>query len=97
MFCAPSNNVEIPRLSARNTSQKMFIGNITISEIVIDSDLDGGNISDFSDSDTCKLHSPCSCSSSGSSNEEKVVIQNLTDAGRGHAVPLLNGQIQILS
>jgi hypothetical protein len=51
----------------------MFIGNNTISEIVNDSDTDGGNFSEHSDSDTCKLHSPFSSTSSSSSDEGKVV------------------------
>jgi hypothetical protein len=41
-------------VSSENASQKMFIGNDTISEIVNDSDSDGGNFSKLSD-DTCKL------------------------------------------
>jgi hypothetical protein len=36
-----------PSVSSKNTSQKMFIRNDKISEIVNDSDLDGGNFSDF--------------------------------------------------
>jgi len=35
-------------VSSENTSQKMFIGNDTISEIVTDSDSDGGNFSELS-------------------------------------------------
>jgi hypothetical protein len=34
------------------TSQKIFIGNDTLSEIVNDPDSDGGNFSELSDSDT---------------------------------------------
>jgi hypothetical protein len=60
--------MEKPGLSV---SSEMFIGNDTISENVNDLDSDGGNFSDLSDSDTCKLHSPFS--SSSSSDEEKVV------------------------
>jgi hypothetical protein len=50
-------------VSAENTSQKMVIENDTICEIVNDSDSDGGNFSDCSESDTCKVHSPFSSSS----------------------------------
>jgi len=72
----------------------MFIRNDTISEVVNDSDSDGGNFSELSDSDTCKVHSPFSSSSSSSSEEEEIVQP---EAGRKHAGPFLNGQIQILS
>jgi hypothetical protein len=41
-------------LSLENTSQKMFIENDKISEIVNDSDSDGGNCSEISDN-TCKV------------------------------------------
>ena len=60
-------------VSSENTSQKMFIGNDTISEIVNDLDSDGGNFSELSDSDTCKVHLPFSSSSSSSSEEEEIV------------------------
>jgi len=68
-------------VSSENTSQKMFIGNDTISEIVNDSDLDGGNFSELSDGDTRKVHSPFSSSSSSSSEDEEIV-QPETDRGR---------------
>jgi len=68
-------------VSSENTSQKMFIGNDTISEIVNDSDSDGGNFSELSDSDTCKVHSPFSSISSSSSEEEEIV-QPEPDRGR---------------
>jgi len=58
----------------------MFIGNDTISETVNDSDSDGGNFSEISDSDTCKLHSPLSSSSSSSEDEE--IVQPEPDRGR---------------
>jgi hypothetical protein len=45
----------------------MFIGNDKISEIVNDSDLDGGNFSELSDN-ICKVNSPFS----SSSEEEEV-------------------------
>jgi hypothetical protein len=38
-------------------SQKMFIGNDKISEIINDSDSDSGNCSELPD-DTCELNSP---------------------------------------
>jgi hypothetical protein len=50
-------------VSSENTSQKMFIGNDTISETVDDSDSDDGNFSEISDSDTCKVHPSFSSSS----------------------------------
>jgi hypothetical protein len=39
-------------VSSKNTSQRTFIGSDKISEIVNDSDSDGGNYSELSDSDT---------------------------------------------
>ena len=60
----------------------MFIGKDTISEIVNDSDSDGGNFSELSDSDTCKVHSPFSSSSSSSSSEEEEIVQPEPDRGR---------------
>jgi hypothetical protein len=62
-------------VSSKYTSQKMFIGNDKISEIVNGSDLDGGNFSKLSD-DTCEVNSPFS-----SSSEEEEVIQ--PEPGRG--------------
>jgi len=58
----------------------MFIRNDMISEIVNDSDSDGGNFSELSDSDTRKVHSPFSSSSSSSEDEETV--QPEPDRGR---------------
>ena len=80
MFRAPQATWEKPGLSvsSENTSQKMFIGNDT-SEIVNDSDSDGGNFSELSDSDTCKVHSPFS---SSSSSEEEAIVQPEPDRGR---------------
>jgi len=74
--------VEKPGLSvsSENTSHKMFIRNDMISEIVNDSDSDGGNFSELSDSDTRKVHSPFSSSSSSSEDEETV--QPEPDRGR---------------
>ena len=59
----------------------MFIGIDKISEIVNDSDSDGGSCSELSDSDTCEVNSPFSSSSSSSSEEEEVV-QPEPDRGR---------------
>ena len=62
--------MEIPKpsVSAENTSQKKFIRGDKINEVVNDSDSDGGNFSELSDSDTCKVNSPFSSSSSSSSS-----------------------------
>jgi hypothetical protein len=68
-----------PSVSAGNTSQKKYIGSYKISEIVNDSDSDGGNFSELSDSDTCKVNSPFS---SCSSSEEEEVVQSEPDRGR---------------
>jgi len=57
-----------PSFGSENTSQKMFIGTDKISEIVNDSDSDGGSFSILSDSDTCKVNSPFS----SSTKEEEV-------------------------
>jgi len=72
-------------VSSENTLQKMFIRNDTISETVNDSDSDGDNFSELSDSDTCKVHSPfnsSSNSSSSSSSEEEEIVQPEPDRGR---------------
>jgi len=50
----------------------MFIRTHKISEIVNDSDSDGGSFSELSDSNTCKVNSPFS---SSSSSEEGEVVQ----------------------
>jgi len=68
-----------PRFSSENTSQKMFIGTDKISEIVNDSDSDGGSFSELSDSDMCKVSSPFS--SSSSEEEEEEVVQPEPDRG----------------
>jgi hypothetical protein len=57
----------------------MFIGNDKISEIVNDSDSDGGNFTELSD-DTCKVNSQFG-SSSSSRSEEQEVFQ--PEPGRG--------------
>ena len=61
----------------------MFIGTDKISEIVNDSDSDGGSCSELSDSDTCEVNSPfSSSSSSSSSSEEEEVVQPEPDRDR---------------
>jgi hypothetical protein len=55
--------------SSKNTSLKMVIGTDKISEIVNDSDADGGSFSELSDSDTCKVNSPFSSSNSRAEEE----------------------------
>ena len=61
----------------------MFIANDRISEIVNDSGSDGGNFSELSDSDTCKVHSPFSSSNSSiSSSEDEEIVQPEPDRGR---------------
>ena len=74
--------MENPELSvsSENTSQKMIIGNDTISEIVNDSVSDGGNFSELSDSNARKVHSPFSRSSSRSEDEE--IVKPEPDKGR---------------
>jgi len=67
--------------SSENTSQKMFIGTDKISEIVNDSDSDGGSFSELSDSDMCKVSSPFGGSSSSSSSEEQEVVRPVPDRG----------------
>jgi hypothetical protein len=64
-----------PSFCSENTSQKIFIGTDKISEIVNDSDSDGGSISELSYSDTCTVNSPFS------SSEEEEVFQPEPDRG----------------
>jgi len=72
--------------------KKKFIGHNTISETVNDSDSDGGNFSELSDSDTCKVHSPFS--SRSSSSKDKEIVQPEPDRGRKKTRgPFLNEQI----
>jgi len=61
--------------SAENTSQKLFIRTDKVSEILNDSDSDGGSFSELSDSHTCKVNSPISSSSNNISSEEKEAVQ----------------------
>jgi len=71
----------------------MFIGKDAISEIVNDLGSDGGNFSELSHSDTCKVHSPFSNSSSSSSEEEEIVHPEPDRGRKKNAGPFLNGQI----
>jgi len=75
LFVCNTKNMETstPSVSAENTSQKKYIGTDKISEIVNDSDSDGGNFTELSASDTCIADSPFSSSSSSSSEEEEIV------------------------
>jgi hypothetical protein len=66
--------------SSENTSQKKFIRTDKISEIVNDSDSDGGSFGELSDRDTCEVNSPFS--SSSSSEEEEDVRQPEPERGR---------------
>ena len=61
--------------------KKKYIGTDKISEIVNDSDSDGGNFTELSNSNTCIADSPFSSSSSSSSEEEEIV-QPEPDRGR---------------
>jgi hypothetical protein len=67
-------------VSVENTSQKMFTGNDKISEIVNDSDSNGGNFSELSDN-MCKVNSLFSSSNSSSRSKEQEVFQ--PEPGRG--------------
>jgi hypothetical protein len=75
-------NMDVPGMSvgSNNTSEKVFIGNDKISELVNDSGSNGGNFSEHSDSDTCEINLPFSSSSSSSSEEEEVTQP---EPGRG--------------
>ena len=69
-------------LVQKTLHKKCLSENDTISEIVNDSDSDGGNFSELSGSDTCKVHSPFSSSSSSSSSKEEEIVQPEPDIGR---------------
>jgi hypothetical protein len=60
-----ASNMDVPLTSVRsnNISQKVFIGNDKISELVNDSDSNGGSFSEHS-VDMCEINSPFSRSSS---------------------------------
>ena len=68
-----------PSFSSENTSQIMFIGTDKISEIVNDSDSDGGSFIELSDSFMCNVSSPFGGSSS--SSEEEEVVRPVPDRG----------------
>ena len=68
-----------PSVSAEKNPQKKYFGSDKISEIVNDSDSDGYNFTELSDSDTCIADSPFS---SSSSSEEEEVVQPEPDRGR---------------
>ena len=78
-------------VSSNNTSRKVFIGNDKISELLNDSDSNGGNFSEHSDNDTCEINShfsssrSSSSSSSSSSSEEEEVIPPESGRGRKRA------------
>ena len=78
IFVCSTRNMETPTSSVRaeNTSQKKYFG---IDEIVNDSDSDGDNFTELSDSDTCIADSPFS---SSSSSEEEEVVHPEPDRGR---------------
>jgi hypothetical protein len=78
MFCAAQAIWKIlDRVLVQNILHKNFIGTDKISEILNDSDSDGGSFSELSDSDTCKVNSPFT-----SSSEEDQVFQSEPDRGR---------------
>ena len=84
--------MDVPGTSvcSNNTSRKVFIGNDKISELVNDSDSNGGNFSEHSDNDTCEINSPfsssrSSSSTSSSSSEEEEVIPPEPGRGRKRA------------
>jgi hypothetical protein len=64
----------------QNVLHKNFIGtDKKKSEILNDSDSDGGSFSELSDSDTCEVNSPFT---SSSSSEEEEVFQSEPETGR---------------
>ena len=81
-----------PSVSAENTSQIKYIGTDKISEIVNDSDSDGGNFTELSDSDTCIA----AAAAAVAARKRKSYSQNLTEVERDFAGPFLNAQTQIL-
>jgi hypothetical protein len=62
----------------------MSIGTDKISEIVNDSDSDGGNYSELSDSNMSKVNSPFSRSSSSNKEEEAVQLEHGRGRNRTH-------------
>ena len=74
--------METPGSSFQKTlHKKMCIGTDKISEIVNDSDSDGGSFSELSDSDMCKVSPTFRSSSSSSSSEIEEVVQPEPDRG----------------
>jgi hypothetical protein len=69
-----------PSSISENSSQKKFIRTDKISEIVNDSDSDGGSFSKLSNSETYEANSPFS--SSSSEEAEKEIVQHKPDRGR---------------
>jgi hypothetical protein len=63
----------VPSVSSKNTLQRTFIRSDKISEIVNESDSDGGNFNELCDSDTCKVNLPFSSSNSSNSEEEEFI------------------------
>jgi len=81
-----------PSFSSENTSQKMFIGTDKISEIVNDSDSDGGSLVNFLVATRAKqIHS-----SAAATARKRKFSHNLTEARREYVRPFLKAQIQIL-
>jgi len=76
----------------------MFIGTDKNSEIVNDSDSDGGSFSELSDNDTCKVNPPAAAAAgaAATARKRKLFRQYLTKAQREYEGPFLNAQIQIL-
>jgi hypothetical protein len=80
MFHALQAIWKIPEwVLVHNILHKNFIGTDKISEILNDSDSDGGSFSELSGSDACKVNSPFS---SSSNSEEDQVFQSEPDKGR---------------
>ena len=77
MFGAPQAKLEKPRLSfsSENTSQKMFYQTEKISEIVNDSDSDGGSFS-------AKQIHPSAAAAAATARKRKLFSQYLTKAKR---------------
>jgi hypothetical protein len=97
-----TSNVETPgvNVSSENTSQKIFIGNDTISEIVNDSD-SVVILVNFLTVTPAKYIHPTTAAAAAvaavAARKSKLPSQDLTETGRKHAGPFLNGQTKILS
>jgi hypothetical protein len=78
MFRASQAIWKIPdRVLVQNIFHKNFIGTDKMSEILNDSDSDGGSFSERSDSEMCEVNSLFSSSSEG-----EEVFQSGSDRGR---------------